>query len=87
MAACQAPIVYSRAYFSQRIAGREHAALSSLVWTQETSSGRYRLFSGGLDGLLTEWDPEALRPGTSSDSFGGAVWSLAVEPNQTSEGK
>ena len=85
--ACLAPTVYTRIHFPQRIPGRKHAALSSLAWTQERSSGRWRLFSGGLDGLLTEWDLGALRPGPISDSFGGAVWSLAVEPSQTNEGK
>ena len=85
--ACLAPTVYTRAYFLQRIPGRKHAALSCLAWTQEKSSGRWRLFSGGLDGVLTEWDLEALRPGSISDSFGGAVWSLVVEPSQTGDGK
>lgn len=70
----------------KRIPGRKHAAISSLAWTREGSSGRWRLFSGGLDGALTEWDLEASSSGSVSDSFGGAVWSLAAEPGQSSEG-
>ena len=40
------------------------------------------MFSGGLDGLLTEWDLTSLQASTVSDSNGGAVWSLAVDPQQ-----
>ena len=71
----------------QRIPGKERSAISSLAWTYEPPSGQWRLFSGGLDGLLTEWDLKALRPRSVLDSFGGAVWSLAVEPKQSEDGK
>ena len=66
----------------QRFPGREKAADSCLAWTKEKSTGQWRLFSGGLDGLITEWDLSALRVKAVSDSYGGAVWSLAVEPEQ-----
>ena len=70
----------------QRIPGKDHAAVSSLAWTFDNVSLTWRLFSGGLDGLLTEWDLVALRPSSVSDSFGGAVWSLTAEPQQGSPG-
>ena len=66
----------------QRIPGKENSAISCLAWTFDKSSGRWRLFSGGLDGLLTEWDLTSLQASTVSDSNGGAVWSLAVDPQQ-----
>ena len=66
----------------QRIPGKENSAISCLAWTFDKSSGRWRLFSGGLDGLLTEWDLTELQLGSVSDSFGGAIWSLAVKPQQ-----
>ena len=66
----------------QRIPGKDHASVSSLAWTYDKVSMTWRLFSGGLDGLLTEWDLVASRPSSVSDSFGGAVWSLTAEPEQ-----
>ena len=66
----------------QRIPGKEQAAISSLAWTFDTISMSWRLFSGGLDGLLTEWDLVTLRAISVTDSFGGAVWSLTAETQQ-----
>ena len=42
----------------------------------------WRLFSGGLDGMLTEWDLTTLCAVHTSDSFGGAVWSMTAEAQQ-----
>ncbi|RKP09200.1 WD40-repeat-containing domain protein [Thamnocephalis sphaerospora] len=42
-----------------------------------------RLFSAGLNALVTEWDLETLRPKQRLDSSGGAVWCMAVNPQQT----
>ena len=64
----------------QRIAGREEAALSCLAWARDPIDGAERLFSGGLDGALTEWDVRGRRALRSGDSYGGAVWALATEP-------
>lgn len=61
--------------------GKQDAAISSLVWCNSGSSERGRLFSGGLDGLITEWDLKTLRPGESVDSHGGSVWHLAADPS------
>ena len=66
----------------QRIPGKEQAAISSLAWTFDTTSMSWRLFSGGLDGLLTEWDLVTLRAISVTDSFGGAVWSMTAETQQ-----
>lgn len=65
----------------QRIPGREQAAISSLAWTFDTSSMTWRLFSAGLDGVLTEWDLLTLQAVAVTDSHGGAVWSLTAEAN------
>ena len=64
----------------QRIPGKEEAALSSLAWARDPVAGTERLFSGGLDGVLTEWDVRGRRSLRSGDSYGGAVWALATEP-------
>ncbi|KAI9598687.1 quinon protein alcohol dehydrogenase-like superfamily [Syncephalis fuscata] len=42
-----------------------------------------RLFSAGLNALVTEWDLDTLRPKARLDSMGGAVWCIAVNPQQT----
>lgn len=41
---------------------------------------KWRLFSGGLDGQLVEWDVAQRRPLAATSSSGGAVWAMAVEP-------
>lgn len=74
-----------RAFLLQRIPGGSQAVLSTLAWVEEDGSGSGaggpRLVSGGLDGSLTEWDLTTLRPAAVSDSFGGAVWALAMQPS------
>ena len=60
-------------------------ALTSLAWLQEPTTGTWRLFSGGLDGSLTEWDLLARRPKHRTDALGGAVWAMAARP--LNEGK
>ena len=53
----------------------------ALVDEEDSKSGvTSRLFSGGLDGALLEWDVEHLRTHAAADSLGGAVWQLAPEP-------
>eukprot|EP00897_Mesotaenium_endlicherianum_P000557 jgi/Mesen1/10501/ME000083S10004 len=64
-----------------RIPGHKDAAVSSLVWCLATRANpRGRLFSAGLNGHITEWDLCSLSPKAVVDSYGGPVWSLAVEP-------
>lgn len=64
------------------IPGRQGAAISSLVWCQSlevNASPLGRLFSSGLDGLVTEWDLQTLQPKAVVESMGGSVWQLAAE--------
>ncbi|KAK9825655.1 hypothetical protein WJX81_005809 [Elliptochloris bilobata] len=71
-----------------RIPGRDNASLTSLAWLRDSEPGgdvAWRLFSGGLDGELVEWDLAQRRPLATSDSLGGAVWALAVEPVEGAE--
>lgn len=64
------------------IPGRQGAAISSLTWCQalgEDASPLGRLFSSGLDGLVTEWNLRTLQPRAVVESMGGSVWQLAAE--------
>lgn len=63
----------------QHMPGSSHAVLSALAWLEDEGDSPPRLVSGGLDGTLTEWDLTSLRPAAVTDSFGGAVWALAVQ--------
>lgn len=68
----------------QRLPGHRDACLTcvALVDEEEGKGGlTSRLFSGGLDGALLEWDVEQRQAGPAADSLGGAVWQLAPEPN------
>lgn len=56
---------------AQVIPGRDRRAVEALCWV-----GR-RLFSAGLDGEITEYDLENLRPQYSLEAYGGPVWSLS----------
>lgn len=70
-------------FTAQHIPGSSQAVLSALAWLEDDGgAGSPRLVSGGLDGSLTEWDLTSLRPAAVTDSFGGAVWALAVQPPQ-----
>ncbi len=61
--------------------------MSCMAWAQDPVDGSERLFTGGLDGALTEWDLRTRRPRHVGDSFGGAVWAMAAEPRgQMKEG-
>ncbi|KAL7752726.1 U3 small nucleolar RNA-associated protein [Sorochytrium milnesiophthora] len=42
-----------------------------------------RLFSGSLNGFITEWDLTTLRPKTVVDANGGGVWCMAVNTDGT----
>jgi len=60
------------------IPGGENLSVEALVWTKEG-----RLFSAGHHATITEWDLVHLRSKVSVDSFGGAVWSLALNDSGT----
>ena len=51
--------------------------MEALCWVGE------RLFSAGLNGEITEYDLEALRPKYSLDAYGGPVWTLTCNPQGT----
>ena len=78
-----------------RVPGREGAAVSSLTWCAPfaladdadggsgggAESAACRLLSAGLDGQITEWDLNTLRPRGATDSHGGSVWAMSSEPS------
>ena len=75
---------------SARIPGHTGAAVSALAWCapfdfdaeEDDVSGGVPcvLLSAGLDGQITEWDLNTLRPRSVTDSHGGSVWCLCAEP-------
>ena len=65
----------------QRLAGSRDLAITSVAWTHKETTGAWRLFTAGLDGWLTEWDIQGRRPKQRTDSMGGAVWGMAVQPS------
>ncbi|KAJ1981863.1 U3 small nucleolar RNA-associated protein [Dimargaris verticillata] len=42
-----------------------------------------RLFSAGLNGVITEWDLQTLTAKSTIDSKAGAVWTMAMSPSST----
>ncbi|XP_028410149.1 U3 small nucleolar RNA-associated protein 4 homolog [Dendronephthya gigantea] len=64
-------------YLERKIPGCNESSVEALVWSKS------RLFSSGLHGEITEWDLNRLDAKTCVDSYGGAVWSLAVNHEQT----
>ncbi len=52
----------------------------AMAWVQDRRRGAWRLFTGNIDGLLVEWDLTSLRPLSSTDSFGGAIWAIEQQP-------
>ncbi|XP_055365717.1 U3 small nucleolar RNA-associated protein 4 homolog isoform X2 [Betta splendens] len=59
-------------YFQDKvIPGREGRDTEALCWV-----GR-RLFSAGLNGEITEYDLEKLRPRYTVAAFGGAIWTMS----------
>lgn len=47
-----------------------------MLWIEDAVSG-HRLFTGGYDGTILEWDIASGDVKASLTSFGGAIWSLA----------
>ncbi|XP_037833979.1 U3 small nucleolar RNA-associated protein 4 homolog isoform X1 [Kryptolebias marmoratus] len=65
-------------YFQEKvIPGRDGRAVEALCWV-----GR-RLFSAGLDGEITEYDLENLRPRYSLEAYGGPVWTISSNKQGT----
>ncbi|XP_072291813.1 U3 small nucleolar RNA-associated protein 4 homolog [Eucyclogobius newberryi] len=53
------------------IPGRDGRSIEALCWVGS------RLFSVGLDGLITEYDWDNLRPKYTVEAYGGPVWSIS----------
>ena len=53
-------------------------AIRRVVWI-----GDDRLLSGGFDGEITEWDLSSLTVKRSSSSFGGSIWDMSLNKDQT----
>lgn len=65
-------------YFQEKvIPGRDSRSIEALCWVGG------RLFSAGLNGEITEYDLEALRPRYSLDAYGGPVWSITSNAQGT----
>ncbi|XP_008410766.1 U3 small nucleolar RNA-associated protein 4 homolog [Poecilia reticulata] len=59
-------------YFQEKIiAGRDGRSIEALCWVG------CRLFSAGLDGEITEYDLENLRPRYSIEAYGGPIWTIS----------
>ena len=69
----------------QVIPGKKDSCISCLAWVKDPLDKTEALISGGLDGVLTEWDLTMKIPKHLGDSFGGAVWDIAVEPDSQLE--
>lgn len=61
----------------QVIPGRKGRATDALCWVGE------RLFSAGLNGEITEYDLDSLRPRSSTSAYGGPIWTLSSNPQGT----
>ncbi|CAN9493131.1 unnamed protein product [Ophioblennius macclurei] len=69
---------FSDNYFQEKvIPGRDGRAIEALCWAGP------RLFSAGLNGEVTEYDLENLRPRYSVEAYGGPVWTLSCNPQGT----
>lgn len=65
-------------YFQEKvIPGRKGRATDALCWVGE------RLFSAGLNGEITEYDLDSLRPRSSTSAYGGPIWTLSSNPQGT----
>ena len=56
---------------AQVIPGRDGRAVEALCWVEE------RLFSAGLNGEITEYDLENLRPRYTVEAYGGPIWTVS----------
>ncbi|XP_028304223.1 U3 small nucleolar RNA-associated protein 4 homolog [Gouania willdenowi] len=65
-------------YFQEKvIPGRDGRAIEGMCWVGQ------RLFSAGLNGEITEYDLENLRPKYSMDAYGGPIWSISSNSQGT----
>lgn len=62
---------------TQVIPGRVGKAAEALCWAGE------RLFSAGLNGEITEYDLEKLRPRYTVEAYGGPIWTISCNQQET----
>lgn len=69
---------FSDNYFQEKVVpGQDGRAVEALCWV-----GR-RLFSAGLNGEITEYDLENLRPKYTTDAYGGPIWTISSNTQGT----
>lgn len=56
---------------AQVIPGQDSRAVEALCWVDQ------RLFSGGLNGEITEYDLENLKPRYTVAAYGGPIWTIS----------
>lgn len=56
---------------AQVIPGQDGSAVEALCWVGQ------RLFSAGLNGEITEYDLENLRPKYTVEAYGGPIWTIS----------
>jgi WD40 repeat protein len=59
------------------LTGSSSSQIRSVCWARRDGEPP-RLFSGSLDGAITEWSLHSLGPVSVTDSQGGSVWCLAL---------
>ncbi|XP_074533805.1 U3 small nucleolar RNA-associated protein 4 homolog [Halichoeres trimaculatus] len=65
-------------YFQEKvIPGQEGRAVEALCWVGQ------RLFSAGLNGEITEYDLENLRPLYTVEAYGGPIWTISSNSQGT----
>jgi U3 small nucleolar RNA-associated protein 4 len=62
----------------KRVPGKVGKALQALAWCAGSEKGSYRLIGCGLDGAVFEVDLTRLCFTKVRDSYGGAVWCMAI---------
>uniref|UniRef100_A0A8D0AU24 UTP4 small subunit processome component n=1 Tax=Sander lucioperca TaxID=283035 RepID=A0A8D0AU24_SANLU len=65
-------------YFQEKvIPGQDGRAVEALCWVGQ------RLFSAGLNGEITEYDLENLRPRYTVEAYGGPIWTISSNSQGT----
>lgn len=65
-------------FFQEKvIPGQDGRAIEALCWVG------HRLFSAGLNGEITEYDLENLRPQYTVDAYGGPIWTISSNSQGT----
>ncbi|XP_029993194.1 U3 small nucleolar RNA-associated protein 4 homolog [Sphaeramia orbicularis] len=69
---------FSDNYYQEKVVpGQDGRAVEALCWVGQ------RLFSAGLNGEITEYDLENLRPKYTMDAYGGPIWTISSNTQGT----